>query len=135
MTAEAAHHQLVSVEDYLAGELTSDVKHEYLGGVLYAMAGASNRHEVICMNLYAHLATKLEGGPCRVFGANAKVRVRDSEGDLRFYYPDASVVCRRNPLMDQFQDEPEIIFEILSDSTRLIDEREKRVAYCGLRSV
>jgi len=60
MTAEAAHHQLVSVEDYLAGELTSEIKHEYLGGIVYAMAGASNRHEVICTNLLGILFGKLE---------------------------------------------------------------------------
>jgi Uma2 family endonuclease len=134
MTAEATHHQFVSEEEYLAGELTSDVKREYLAGMVHAMAGVTNLHEVICFNLYGQLIQQLEGGRCRPFGTNTKVRVRQ-RSDIRFYYPDASVVCRQNPLDDQFQDEPEIIFEVLSDSTRHTDEREKRLAYCGLDSL
>lgn len=134
MTAEVAQHQLVSLEDYLAGELTADVRHEYLGGVVYAMAGGSNRHGAIVANLAGILANALRGRRCRAFGSDVKVRIL-REGDTRFYYPDAQVVCRQNSLEEQFQDEPAVVFEVLSESTRRTDEQEKRLAYCSIPSL
>src|SRR5205085_1055503 len=116
--------KLVSVEDYLAGELVSPVKHEYLGGVVYAMAGATNLHNAIAMNTAVAIQTRLRGKPCRAYNSDTKVRVRLS-GHVRFYYPDVSVVCRSNPPTDSFQDEPAVIVEVLSDSTRRTDEGEK----------
>src|SRR4051794_40068350 len=110
----------VSVEDYLAGELRSPVKHEYLGGVVYAMPGASNNHNLIVMNISGVLHARLRGRPCRPFSSDTKVRVRLAT-QVRFYYPDTSVVCRRNPPSDSFQDDPVVIFEVLSRSTRRID--------------
>jgi len=126
--------QLVSVEDYLAGELTSPVKHEYLGGVVYAMAGARNAHNLIATNLIGALYARLRGRPCRPYNSDTKVRVRLA-GQVRFYYPDASVVCRPNPPTDSFQDEPAVLFEVLSHATRRIDEGEKRDAYLSLPSL
>ena len=56
---------LISVEDYLAGELVSPIKHEYLGGVVHAMAGARNLHNTIAGNVFASLHTRLRGRRCR----------------------------------------------------------------------
>ena len=53
--------ELVSVEDYLAGELESPIKHEYLGGYIYAMAGARNAHNIIAGNIFAVLHFRLRG--------------------------------------------------------------------------
>src|SRR5436305_1803707 len=98
---------LVSVDDYLEGELISPVKHEYLGGVVYAMAGARNLHNTIALNVTTALTNRLRGRPCRPFNSDTKIRVR-LPTYLRFYYPDASVTCRPNPPNDSFQDEPAV---------------------------
>jgi Uma2 family endonuclease len=133
MTAAEKLH-LISVEDYLAGELVSPVKHEYLGGVVYAMAGARNRHNIIATNTLGALYSRLRGRRCRPFNSDTKVRVR-LPTHLRFYYPDASVVCRPNPEDDSFQDEPAMIVEVLSRATRRIDEGEKKDAYLTIPSL
>jgi Uma2 family endonuclease len=125
---------LVSVEEYLAGELKSPRKHEYLGGVVYAMAGARNAHNVIAGNTYAAVHVRLRGRPCRPFNSDTKVRLHIL-GHVRFYYPDASVSYRPNPATDSFQDEPRVIFEVLSRATRRIDEGEKKDAYNTIPSL
>ena len=130
----AARLNLVPVEDYLAGELISPVKHEYLGGVVYAMAGARNVHNVIAGNTYAAVHVRLRGRPCRPFNSDTKIRIH-LPGHVRFYYPDASVSCRPNPPTDSFQDEPAVLFEVLSRRTRRIDEGEKKDAYLTIPSL
>ena len=133
MTA-APRLNLVSVDDYLAGELVSPVKHEYLGGVVYATAGAANVHNLIVMNTGARLHARLRGTPCRVYNSDTKIRIR-LPTHTRFYYPDVSVICRSNAPTESFQDEPAVIVEVLSDSTRRIDEGEKRDAYLTIPSL
>ena len=75
MTA-AQSLQLVSIEDYLEGELHSQVKHEYLGGTVYAMAGARNVHNQIATALLGLFHSQLRGQPCQPFNSDTKVRVR-----------------------------------------------------------
>jgi Uma2 family endonuclease len=130
----AQQHELISVEDYLAGELVSKVKHEYLGGFVYAMAGARNSHNMISGNIFGGLHTKLRGKKCRPYNSDTKIRVR-LPLQTRFYYPDASVVCRSNPQSDSYQDEPVIVVEVLSRDTRRTDEGEKKDAYLTIPSV
>jgi Uma2 family endonuclease len=125
---------LISVEDYLAGELESPIKHEYLAGVVYAMAGARNTHNKIGGNTYAFLHARLRGRPCEPFNSDTKVRVRLG-GQERFYYPDTSVTCRPNAGDDSFQDEPVVLFEVLSRGTRRIDLGEKKDAYLTIPSL
>ena len=120
--------KLVSVEDYLAGELVSPVKHEYLGGVVYAMAGAKNVHNLIASNALVALGIRLRGRPCRPYNSDTKIRIR-LPNQVRFYYPDVSVICRPNPQTDSFQDEPAVVVEVVSRTTRRIDEGEKKDAY------
>jgi Uma2 family endonuclease len=134
MMTAAEKLNLISVEDYLAGELESPVKHEYLGGVVYAMAGARNAHNIIATNTLGSLHSRLRGRPCRPFNSDTKIRVR-LPTHWRFYYPDASVVCRPNPQDDSFQDEPAAIFEVLSNATRRIDGGEKKDAYLTIPSL
>lgn len=124
----------ISVEDYLAGELVSPVKHEYLGGVVYAMAGATNAHNLIAGNVLIALGGRLRGRPCRPYNSDTKIRIRLPH-DVRFYYPDASVVCRPNPQTDSFQDEPVIVVEVVSARTRRTDEGEKKDAYLTIPSL
>lgn len=133
MTA-AKKLQHVSVEEYLAGELTSPVKHEYLGGIVYAMAGARNVHNIVATNILGTLHGRLRGKKCRPFNSDTKIRVRLST-HLRFYYPDCSVICRPNSQDDSFQDDPAVIFEVISQSTRRIDTGEKKDAYLTIPSL
>lgn len=124
----------ITVEDYLAGELVSEVKHEYLGGEVHAMAGASNRHNKVAMNTLLTLGTSLRGKPCRPFNSDTKVRIHYFN-HTRFYYPDAMVVCDENRDEDQWQDRPVVIVEVLSESTRRTDLAEKRDAYLTIPSL
>jgi Uma2 family endonuclease len=124
----------LSVEDYLAGELISPVKHEYLDGLVYAMAGARFGHNLIASNIIGALFSRLRGRPCRPLNSDSRIRIR-SKNQTRFYYCDASVVCRPNEHDDTFQDEPVVIFEVLSQSARRVDEGEKKDAYLTIPSL
>lgn len=130
----ALKRPVISVEDYLAGELTSPIKHEYLGGFVYAMAGARYAHILIATNVVSALHARLRGKKCRALNSDAKIRV-SSATQIRFYYPDASVHCRPNPHDDSFQEEPNVVVEVLSNGTRRIDEGEKRDAYLTIPSL
>jgi Uma2 family endonuclease len=120
--------QLVSVEDYLADELNSDVRHEYLGGYVYAMAGTRNVHNVIASAFQGCLHSQLRGKPCQPFNSDTKVRVR-LPTHTRFYYPDGMVVYEPNRPDQTFQDKPVVLAEVISEATRRTDEGEKRDAY------
>jgi Uma2 family endonuclease len=125
---------LVSVEDYLSAEALSPVKHEYLGGVVHAMAGARNAHNIITTNTLVSLYNLLRGRPCQPFNSDTKIRIR-LPTHVRFYYPDASVICRPNPQSDPFQDEPAALFEVLSRATRRVDDSERKDAYLTIPSL
>lgn len=118
----------MTVEEYLAAEPLSDVRHEFLGGDVYAMAGATARHNIISGNIFATLRGLLRGGPCTTFIHDMKVRLR-TQDDLYFYYPDVMVAC--DPADDEplFRERPSIIVEVMSESTERLDRREKYFAY------
>ena len=107
MTAAAKHSDL-SVEEYLEGEIHAPVKHEFLGGAVHAMAGATNRHNEIASNALVALGSNLRGKRCRAFNSDTKVRI-ELVNQTRFYYPDAMVVCEGNREMDHYQDRPVLI--------------------------
>lgn len=123
-----------TIDDYLAGEEGSVVKHEYLGGAVHAMAGATNGHNAIASNSIVALGGRLRGKPCRPYNSDTKIRIELS-GHTRFYYPDAMVVCHPNPRSDSFQDHPVVVIEVLSESTRRIDLGEKCDAYLKIPSL
>jgi Uma2 family endonuclease len=127
----ARQHGSISAAEYLRGEQSATRKHEYVDGVVYAMVGATNVHNRIATNATVALGLQLRGRPCQVYNSDTKIRVRSSRG-VRFYYPDVSVVCRPNPPDDTFHDEPVVVVEVLSASTRRIDETEKREAYLSI---
>jgi Uma2 family endonuclease len=118
----------VTIDDYLANEEISGVKHEYVGGMVFSMTGATNQHNAIAGNCFAALHGKLRGKPCQPFNSDTKIRIEYPD-HTRFYYPDAMVVCQPNSASDHFQDQPAVIIEVLSDSTRRDDLVEKRDAY------
>jgi len=133
MTA-AKKLSLISVDDYLDGELDSPIKHEYVGGVVYAMAGAKNVHNLIASNVLGVLHGRLRGKRCWPYNSYTKIRMRLNSRTI-FYYPDVSVICRPNPPDDSFQDDPAVIVEILSRKTRRIDSGEKKDAYLTIPSL
>jgi Uma2 family endonuclease len=125
---------LVSVEDYLAAEEKSDIRHEYTGGYVHAMAGGKYRHNQVSSNILIALGSRLRGAPCQALNPDAKVRIRAASG-TSFYYPDAMVVCEPNPGNSVYEDRPVIVVEVLSDSTRRQDSYEKRDAYLTIPSL
>jgi Uma2 family endonuclease len=126
---------LISVEDYLKSELKSPVKREYVDGHVYAMADESNLHHAISGNTLAALHIRLRcRRTCKVYNSLTKIRIRLSRR-ARFYYPDVHVVRDSNPGHDYFQDKPVVIAEVVSRSTRRIDEVEKMDAYLAIPSL
>jgi Uma2 family endonuclease len=124
----------VSIAEYLAGEEISGVKHEYLGGAVHAMAGATNQHNTISTSTLLALGSQLRGKSCQPFNSDTKIRIEYPD-HTRFYYPDAMVVCQPNSASDHFQDQPVVVIEVLSDSTRRADLVEKRDAYLTIPSL
>ncbi|GAB4268387.1 MAG: Uma2 family endonuclease [Methylomicrobium sp.] len=120
----------VSIHDYLEGELHSEIKHEYIDGQVYAMAGASTNHNRMVANLSRELGNHLRHTPCEPFAADMKVQVAED-----FYYPDVLVVCDHQGNDYGVTDAPILIVEVLSKATRKIDQTLKRKAYQSLASL
>jgi Uma2 family endonuclease len=130
----ARQFQPIPAQDYLKGEQTAKRKHEFVNGVVYAMAGGTVQHNRIASNAAVVVGSQLRGQKCQVFNSDMKVRVRTSQG-TRFYYPDLSVVCQPNADTESFHDSPVVIVEVITESTRRIDEYEKRDAYLSMASL
>jgi Uma2 family endonuclease len=122
---------LPTVEDYLCIEEASATKHEYVAGQLYALAGASERHNRIAMNIAAHLWGAAGDGPCHVYGSDMRLRI----GDDAVYYPDVQVVCDPADTEQSYKTSPCVVVEVLSPSTQSIDLREKLLAYRRIASL
>lgn len=123
----------LSPAEYLEREQKSPVKYEYLDGEIYAMSGATRRHNLIAANLLGRAwnAAAAERG-CQVFGSDMKVYV---EAHNSFYYPDLSVCCDPNDRNELFLTRPCFIVEVTSPSTASIDRREKRASYTSIESL
>lgn len=110
---------------YLELERASEIRHEFLDGLVYAMAGETPDHSTICFNLNGILHSQLGDKPCRGFSPNMKVRA--GIGGL-YAYPDLMIVCGEPEFHDQRGDvllNPTVIFEVLSPSTEKYDRGEK----------
>lgn len=121
----------ISIADYLHSELARDIKHEYMEGVIYAMAGASKNHQHIILNTASLFKAHLKNTPCVTFTSDIKIRI----GDLAFFYPDVIVACHDTTENDYYTEQPVIIIEVLSKSTRRRDETTKRRLYQTLPSL
>jgi len=120
----------ISEQDYLAGELISTVKHEYINGDVYAMAGASKNHDKIAGNIFAKFHLHLEKTACTPFFSDVKIKVEND-----YFYPDVMVVCDEPSNHDYYTESPIIIIEVLSKATRKMDQTLKRQAYQHLPSL
>ena len=124
----AASALVVSVEDYLRHEADGVVRHEYIGGRIHAMAGTSEAHNTISVNLVSAFHAHIRGGPCKAYMADFKVRMEINREDI-FYYPDVMVACQRVGVEQYYLRYPTLIVEVLSPSTEAIDRREKFLNY------
>src|SRR6266404_3018929 len=123
-----------TVDEYLSGELRGEIRHEYIGGTIYAMAGASEDHNAIAGNLFAALHSHLRGKPCRVFFVDMKVRLLIARADI-FYYPDLMVACDPRDTDRYFKRYPKVLIEVLSPDTEATDRREKFLSYTGIETL
>lgn len=121
--------QYFTLKDYLYIERQSEIRHEYLDGHVYAMAGENPDHSTICFNLSGIIHAQLRDKPYRGFSPNMKVRT--DPGDL-FSYPDLTIVCGEPIYHDKRGDvllNPTVVFEVLSPSTEKYDRGEKFARY------
>lgn len=116
----------ISFPDYLEAEESSQIRHEYLNGQIFAMIGGSREHNLITLNIGTQLRNHLRGKSCQVFVCDMKVRI---EKDDVSYYPDVVVTCNPQDQEKFFLTKPCLIVEVLSPSTENIDRREKLLAY------
>ncbi|QDU91373.1 hypothetical protein Pla175_47950 [Pirellulimonas nuda] len=133
MTA-ATQNDRVSVEDYLAMERESDVRHEYVGGAVHAMAGSRGTHNTISVNAVRAFGNQLEDSPCQPFVNDIRVLIR-LPTHTRYYYPDCLIVCDDPPTSEMWTEKPALVMEVLSRSTRRIDLMEKKDGYLALPSL
>lgn len=118
--------QPMSVADYHAMERNShDVKHEYIDGLIYALAGGTANHAHIGHNAVSLLEEALGDSPCNVYSSDLRVRVTEA----RYVYPDASVTCDEGDQGEiDIVQSPRVVVEVLSESTERYD-RGRKFAY------
>ena len=123
-------NNLISVDEYLAGELVAETKHELIDGYVYGMVGTSGNHDRISGNIYTEFRNHLKNSPCEPFGSDMKIKVGSN-----FFYPDVFVDCHFNESEPYFTDTPMIIVEVLSKSTRRKDRTIKLSNYITIPSL
>ena len=122
-------------QEYLAIERNAEYKSEYFDGEMFAMAGASKRHNLIVTNIVRELSLQLKGRPCEVYSSDMRVKV--SETGL-YTYPDVVVMCGEAQFDDSQLDtllNPIVIIEVLSKSTQGYDRSEKFAHYRMLETL
>jgi Uma2 family endonuclease len=130
----AETENFIKVDEYIQGEELSEVRHEYIGGQVYAMAGGSEAHNVLSGNLYAAIRQHLRGKPCKAFMADMKLRHLIAEDDI-FYYPDVLVTCDPSDNEKYYKTQPVVLIEVLSPAAERLDRREKFLSYQRLPSL
>jgi len=118
----------LTIEEYLAFERESGLKHEYYKGEIFAMSGAGTRHNIIFSNLFIELGLKLKGKSCIPFGSDMRIHIPEN---TLFTYPDISVFCNNDIQIkeEDYSVGPTVIFEILSPSTQHYDRGGKFKLY------
>ena len=123
----------ITVEEYLIAEASSEIKHEYQDGYVYAMAGASDAHVTIAGNLFSIVRNHLRGNGCRVYMSDMRVNLATRKS---YYYPDVMVTC--DPLdreLTHYKQHPCLIIEVLSTSTEAFDRGDKFADYQQIESL
>jgi Uma2 family endonuclease len=125
---EARDLRRMTEDEYLAFERASDTKHEYMNGIVYAMAGGSNAHSLVAANMIGALQRALRGGPCVVLTSDARVYTTTTRA---YFYPDVTVACRQEVHAKDGTSlvSPTILVEVLSPSTEGYDRVGKMAHY------
>ena len=121
----AAHRARYTRAEYVALERSSNVRHEYFDGAIYAMAGGSPEHAAIAVNVSTLLHVGLRARPCRVHSSDLRVRVTDTGLET---YPDVTVICGRaevDPEDPNAVHNPIVVVEVTSPSTEEYDRGDK----------
>lgn len=120
---------LFTEREYLALEGVAEVKHQYIGGEIVAMAGAEPTHNLICHNAHVELGVQLRERPCRAYSSDQRVKI---EATRDYFYPDVVVTCV-DPIFDDTKPRsllnPQLVVEVLSPSTESYDRGAKWFAY------
>jgi Uma2 family endonuclease len=132
MSLPARFINSLTSEEYLEIEVRNKVRHEFVGGEMFAMAGASNAHNIIALNVAAILRNHLRGSGCRAYIADMRVKIETADD---FYYPDVMASCEQATAGSLFLSQPFLIIEVLSNSTAKTDRREKLAAYRKIESL
>ena len=122
-------------EEYIASERKATLKSEYLSGKIFAMSGASDTHNLITMNTSTALYNQLADRRCRVYASDMRVGIGTG---VSYFYPDIAVTCDKPHFEDDVFDtliNPQVIIEVLSDSTANYDRGEKFIRYRQLESL
>jgi Uma2 family endonuclease len=122
--------EYIDVEDGSIG-----VKHEYVGGEIYAMSGGSPEHAALTSALAVIIGARLRGTPCRTYSSDLRLAVSGSDV---FTYADLTVVCdplERHPDSPSHVTNPRIVVEVLSPSTERYDREQKRLYYQQIESL
>lgn len=125
----------VSPEQYLEMERASEEKHEYYKGEIYAMSGASRRHNFIAKNLNTLILPFLKDKSSDMFGSDLRVHIPENS---LYTYPDFSIICGEWQTIDDEKDtvtNPSVIIEILSKSTRDYDRGTKFTLYRSIKTL
>ena len=123
---------LISEETYLEMEQTSKIRHEYVDGYLYAMAGGSRSHNKISGNLYVALHSQLKNTSCDIYMSDVKLKIAHKRS---YYYPDLMLGCSKEETNEYYITQPCLLIEVLSKSTAITDRREKLIAYQSISSL
>lgn len=127
MVATTEKFPKLTPEEYFAWEEQQQVRHEYLGGDVYAMSGGTINHSEIATNLGALLKNHMRGSGCKVLNSDARVNILDTAD---YVYPDLSVTCdERDNATRQYISYPCLIVEVLSESTEAYDRGNKFQMY------
>ncbi|MBF0463389.1 MAG: Uma2 family endonuclease [Magnetococcales bacterium] len=121
---------MISEADYLKGELESEIKHEYIDGRVYAMAGANEQHNRLTSTVSRKFGNHMEDKPCDAYSSDFKVRV-----GTKYFYPDVVVKCDSEYNNEDYTEHPIIIVEITSASTEKFDQTYKLAVYKTIPSL
>jgi Uma2 family endonuclease len=132
---QATAEKLMSVEEYLAFEEKSKIRHEYMDGEIFSMAGATRKHSKIASNIGIELGYKLKGKGCEVHFGDLRVKARKKH----YVYGDVTIFCG-NPELEVYKEteillNPKVVFEVLSKSTEARDRGDKAQDYRRLPSL
>ncbi len=129
----ALQKQRMTAAEFLAWDATQTIKHEFVQGEVFAMAGGEDRNNSVALNLVVALRQHLRGSPCRVYASDVKLRVEAADS---YFYPDLMVTCSAADAADRLiKREPVLVVEVLSPSTAAYDRGDKFADYRMLPSL